>query len=593
MHSTPGFDVARTAEIDSAGNVYAAGLQNADATYSQGTAFVAAWNASGTPLWNATFDSVLGHAEFPTAIAFDGAGGLYVVGGAIGATSDAFATFLLHIDAAGVITWSVEQPITANGLGGAWIPSLVVDAQGRAIVGDRGPSGSGDLEITAYTPAGAVAWQTTYAGSAGGVDRVVDLALAPNGEIVAIGTVNAASTTSATGAPVLVRLAPDGTVLQTLEIVHHFLPHGFGVDVEVDAQGRIFVAATSRPASYADRLIVLLAFDAQGIFSWARSIDGPAQGFGGGAWATDLEIDAFGRAIVMGARAQGYAGYELVIAAYDVNGNEAWRNIVNDVLGGPATELFNTGVALLLDGSGEATAVGNYASANVATDFTQCDTFAFAIDAPGQKRFGFAYGFPGTPQGSLDYAFAAAAGTGPSFVIAGQAQTGASSTDFDAFVTLFTRTAVGFCYGDGLAAACPCGNVSPPVERAGCASTLGVGGRLADLGASSVSNDTLELVGTSMPNAFTLYFQGTLAVAGATFGDGLLCASGTLVRLGNAVNVAGTSRYPESGDLPISVRGQVSGPGTRVYQAAYRNGAMFCTPGTFNSTNGLRVTWVP
>ena len=175
-------------------------------------------------------------------------------------------------------------------------------------------------------------------------------------------------------------------------------------------------------------------------------------------------------------------------------------------------------------------------------------------------------------------------------MIAGQAQT---ASGLDAFVARFTRTAFGFCYGDSLAAGCPCGNVSAPVERAGCASTLGVGGRLADLGASSLSSDALALVGTSMPNTLTVYFQGTLALAGTTFGDGLLCAGGTLIRLGSTFNVAGTSKYPGSGNLPISVRGQVSGPGTRLYQAMYRNTGAFCTAEVFNSTNGLQVTWIP
>jgi hypothetical protein len=30
-----------------------------------------------------------------------------------------------------------------------------------------------------------------------------------------------------------------------------------------------------------------------------------------------------------------------------------------------------------------------------------------------------------------------------------------------------------------------------------------------------------------------------------------------------------------------------------VYQALYRDNAIFCTTGTFNLTNGLRVTWNP
>jgi hypothetical protein len=100
-----------------------------------------------------------------------------------------------------------------------------------------------------------------------------------------------------------------------------------------------------------------------------------------------------------------------------------------------------------------------------------------------------------------------------------------------------------------------------------------------------------------MPNASTLYFQGTSQQAGGlgiTFGDGLRCAGGTIIRLGTANNVAGASQYPEAGDPSVSVRGQLPpAGGVRTYQAWYRNAAPFCTPSTFNLTNGLSITWTP
>jgi hypothetical protein len=46
-------------------------------------------------------------------------------------------------------------------------------------------------------------------------------------------------------------------------------------------------------------------------------------------------------------------------------------------------------------------------------------------------------------------------------------------------------------------------------------------------------------------------------------------------------------------DQSVSQRGQVQQPGSRYYQAWYRNAAAYCSPGTFNLTNGLDVTWTP
>jgi hypothetical protein len=99
-----------------------------------------------------------------------------------------------------------------------------------------------------------------------------------------------------------------------------------------------------------------------------------------------------------------------------------------------------------------------------------------------------------------------------------------------------------------------------------------------------------------MPNSSALYFQGTAqtaAGAGVQFGDGLRCVGGTIVRLGTKTNVNGTSSYPGAGDLPVSVRGMNSAGNVRDYQCWYRNAANFCTPTTFNLTNGVEATWTP
>ena len=153
-----------------------------------------------------------------------------------------------------------------------------------------------------------------------------------------------------------------------------------------------------------------------------------------------------------------------------------------------------------------------------------------------------------------------------------------------------------FCYGDGSATACPCGNASAVGAEAGCLSSLAVGATLRGQGNASMASDSFALVGAGMPNSNALYFQGTTrlaAGAGAVFGDGLRCAGGTIIRLGTKLNAAGTSQYPAAGDLPVSVRGLVSAGAVRTYQAWYRNAAAFCSASTFNLTNGVEATWAP
>jgi hypothetical protein len=164
-------------------------------------------------------------------------------------------------------------------------------------------------------------------------------------------------------------------------------------------------------------------------------------------------------------------------------------------------------------------------------------------------------------------------------------------------VEINTTPGTPYCLGDGSGTACPCGNNSVVGNGQGCLSSLGVGGKLAASGSPSVTNDSLVLAGTSMPNSSCLYFQGTTQLAsgaGAVFGDGLRCAGGTVIRLGTKTNVAGTSQYPTGADAHVSIKGAIpAGGGTRTYQVWYRNAAVFCTPSTFNLTNGLSLAWMP
>lgn len=153
-----------------------------------------------------------------------------------------------------------------------------------------------------------------------------------------------------------------------------------------------------------------------------------------------------------------------------------------------------------------------------------------------------------------------------------------------------------FCFGDGSGTACPCGNNSSVGAEAGCLNSFSGAATLRTYGVASLSNDSLSLLGANMPNGTCLYFQGTSQEnggSGSVLGDGLRCATGTLVRLGTKNNGVGASQFPQPGDMPISTVGSVAMPGTRTYQIQYRNNATFCTPSGFNQTNGVEVTWVP
>ncbi len=151
-------------------------------------------------------------------------------------------------------------------------------------------------------------------------------------------------------------------------------------------------------------------------------------------------------------------------------------------------------------------------------------------------------------------------------------------------------TGTPYCFGDLTSTACPCANVGGAGN--GCPSSVNpLGANLTATGSAVVSSDTVTLIGTGMPTTATaLYFQGTAQIS-TVFGDGLRCVGGTVIRLGTKTNAGGASQYPVGLDLTVSVRGVVPPGATRNYQCWYRNAAAFCTPSTFNLTNGLQIVW--
>lgn len=161
----------------------------------------------------------------------------------------------------------------------------------------------------------------------------------------------------------------------------------------------------------------------------------------------------------------------------------------------------------------------------------------------------------------------------------------------------YTAIAAAFCAGDGAGAPCPCANFSAAGAGEGCLNSFGLGAVLRGTGHTSVQSDTLVLTCSQLPPATTgLFFQGDASVssgAGAAFGDGLRCVGGSVVRLGTKTASSGVVTYPQAGDAPVSVRGNVPPNSVRFYQLWYRNSASFCTASTFNLSEGVGVTWSP
>lgn len=166
----------------------------------------------------------------------------------------------------------------------------------------------------------------------------------------------------------------------------------------------------------------------------------------------------------------------------------------------------------------------------------------------------------------------------------------------DVVVESSPHTGLGFCAGDGTTGNCPCGNYGAPGR--GCASSFEpAGARLQASGSTLVAGGTAQLEAAGVSNTVITFFQGTQQQAnglGSTFGDGLRCASGSVIRLRSVQASANAAAVPGPGDPSLAALGALPATGgTRTYQAWYRNAAAFCTNSTFNLSNGLMLTWRP
>lgn len=165
-------------------------------------------------------------------------------------------------------------------------------------------------------------------------------------------------------------------------------------------------------------------------------------------------------------------------------------------------------------------------------------------------------------------------------------------------VYLFTAdpTPASFCLGDGSGAACPCGNTGSAGH--GCASSGFAGGAILSSSGypgASGATDSLVLTATDIPGPGLFFQSSNTTPVPISFGDGHLCASVGIIRLGVVFPTAGVASYP-GGITPnaIHVAGAPIAPGdTRHYQCWYRSVPGLCSANNYSTTQGLSVLWWP
>lgn len=264
-------------------------------------------------------------------------------------------------------------------------------------------------------------------------------------------------------------------------------------------------------------------------------------------------------------------------------------------LGGSQTGAHSYYPSLSADGR----FVAFYTSAdNLVAGDTNASSDAFVHDRQDGSTERVSVASSGTQgNGTSEYVSISANGTCVAFSsTANNLVTGDTNGNRDAFVRDRRPASFAFCFGDGIDTShttpCPCANDGAAGN--GCANSVHSSGANLTSSGSPLADD-VRLEGGAMPDSSTcIYLQGD-ALEDVTFGDGVRCTGGNLIRLRARANIAGLSSFPDSTDtITLSARGGVTPGGgvRRFYQTYYRNAAAnFCPPETFNVTNGMIVDW--
>lgn len=563
-----------------------------------------------------------------TAIAPSGT--IYTLAGFVPSATPSHWALVIHTPSgasSNVVTWSFAgDPVTMTSL--AIEPSsgdAYVVGHSQRVVGGTPVPGSENIVVARFRADGTKAWERSWDGPSSSLDYGYDVALDANGRVIVSGTtwqgtigslvvlaydanggtlwstVVAETATTAARLGLQVDVAPNGDVVSAgvgafpnrwiavtwLDAAGNSLrtryadtvPSSLGSTcraLAIDSASNVYVggwyAISGGPGA------VLAKFRANGDFAWLRG----TSDLGGAREIRDLAIDANDRVIACGVSRTSTGAQDAVVVALRPSGSTIWDRTWSSA--GAEDDAYE---ALDVDAQGGVVVVG---TARDQTFAGSLDPLVVRYDADGELRwihtgvsqehvFEDAFDVVSLPDGTITYVGSI---NPPMIVTRG------------VMVVRLREQGVPFCFGDGGATACPCGNASAVGEGAGCRNSFGGGARLVDLGDASVANDTLVLRASALTNSAVLFGQANARAnggAGVVFGDGLLCIAGGIVRLGTEASSGGVATHPPAGGTPVSVRG-LAQPGTTLhYQALYRDLASFCTPAAFNQTNGLSIAW--
>jgi hypothetical protein len=355
-------DQGNAVATDAVGNAYVAASIGGD---SQRADFaVIKYDSRGTRAWTARHSgSVSGQIGRALAVTADSSGNVYATGSiltVVAGVARGTELLIVRFSPDGIEQWSRR-------VAGAIGSRIALDSVGNVYVGGIAGGTNPDFVIEKYSGTGALLWERRFNGTLGNNDRLSDLEIGPDGNVVVTGWTD--SNTGLRGATDIatIKLDAQGNTLWQNVFSETAAADEKPWDLAIDGAGNVYVTGETTADTSGELPVfpVTLKYGSNGQPLFTRTGDG----FGGRAVAV---------AGTSGIAVAGGAGFPHV-ARLDAAGNPIWISpvafpTVSEVAIDSAGEVFAAGVGLFqtvhLDAAGNI--IGQHAlsgqNSNRATD---------------------------------------------------------------------------------------------------------------------------------------------------------------------------------------------------------------------------------
>ena len=331
-------DAATAMAIDSSGNVYVTGQSWSAKTANYDYATVK-YNADGQEQWVARYDGPANDYDYPTGIAVDSLGNVYVTGESTGLAGDWDCTTIKY-NSGGQQEWVARYNGPANDFD--WGSAIALDRSNNVYVtGGSVVSGIFSEYITIkYNSAGQEQWVSRYHGTGNGNDAGKALAIDGSGNIYVTGS---SFNSNNNFDCVTIKYDPTGQETWVARYDGPIHLNDFGYAIAIDNSGNVSVTGAAQ-VSFSEFNYLTIRYNSAGQEQWVAQSDA-------GGYAVAVATDSSGNTYITGTGGVATPDYSTV--KYDALGQEQWVVQYN----GPGNRTDNAN-AIAVDGLGNVYVTG-------------------------------------------------------------------------------------------------------------------------------------------------------------------------------------------------------------------------------------------